>query len=204
MSRVLLAMVFAVGLVGSANAATMMFSVDGAPIGPGQVVEVVASQVVEIDVWVELEPGESYDFVMANVVPTGEWDPVMPLTPGDVAWVPPWGTNDAKVEPPGSIMPGVPTGTAMSDSLVVLGLEVDVSGSVLSFPVHIPDVPESTILNFEYVTGEMIATFNTKVLLGSTALPLTLVPLELHVTPEPATLGLLVLGGLAALRRRFA
>jgi len=35
-------------------------------------------------------------------------------------------------------------------------------------------------------------------------LPVQFTDLVIHITPEPATLGLLVLGGLAVLRRRFA
>jgi len=197
MSRILLAMVFAVGLAGAANAAVMQFSVEGVPVGAGEIIEVEASDYIMIDIWVELDPGESIDTYVANVLPTGPWDP-LPADQGGVFPIAPWGANLAYFAPD-SMGPGMPTAGNFSD-FIPAGTAV--SGGVVEWEVHIPDVPASTILNLEIVPADIFGP--TLVSLAGVELPLTVLPLELHVTPEPATLGLLVLGGLAALRRRFA
>jgi len=57
--------------------------------------------------------------------------------------------------------------------------------------VDLSDYPVSTVLNLEIDYAEV----------GVYWVDVTY-PLVLHVTPEPATLGLLALGGLAAMRRR--
>ncbi len=206
MSRVLLAMVFAVGLAGAANAAVMQFSVDGVPVGPGEVVEVLPSDYIVIDLWIELDPGEEFDYFMANVVPTGTWDP-LPLMPMDpaIAWMPPFGIGNQLYYPPDAYGPGMPVAGSFSD-FVALG-SGNASGPVLEWEVHIPDLPVSTQLNLEIVPmdifGPTVVSYTVPGQ-GAVPLPLSVLPLELHITPEPATLGLLVLGGLAALRRRFA
>ena len=201
MSRVLLAMVFAVGLAGAANAAVMQFSVDGVPIPAGEVVTVMPSDWIVIDIWIDLNqdavPPEIADTYVANVIPTGPWDP-LPLDASGVAWVPPWGAGNQVYYPPDFYGAGMPVAGVFSDFITG---DVGVDQAVAEFEVHIPDVPFSTILNLEFAPTDVFG--DTQVSVAGVLLPLSVLPLELHV-PEPATLGLLVLGGLAALRRRFA
>jgi hypothetical protein len=180
MTRVLLALVLAAGLAAAANAAVVQFSVDGVPVDGSVPIEVRASDVIMVDVWIT--PDAPIENFWVDIIATGPWDPlpvaaavgVAPWANDDffAGWDPGWGVYSiggfSRVE----LWPG--------------------PGGVAVFEVHIPDVPPSTILNLEYDYVEVGA--------GSA----NVLPLILHVTPEPATIGLLVLGGLAALRRKFA
>jgi len=191
MSRVLLAMVFAVGLAGSANAAVMQFSIGGVPVGPGEVVEVLPSDILMVDIYIDPE-GQPYDGYVANIEVTGPWDP-MPLDASGISWLPPFAQTKQYFTP-----------TQVGNYVVSDNSQSTVTDpqGVCEWEVHVPDVPASTILNLEFVPSGMFG--DTGILFAGATLPVTTLPLELHVTPEPATLGLLVLGGLAALRRRFA
>ena len=181
MTRVLLALVFAAGLTVAANAAVVQFSVDGVPVDGSVPIEVVPSQVVMVDVWIVPDAGVPIENFWVDILATGPWDP---LPDAVVTPIPPWDNDDffAGWDP---------------DWLVLsIGGFLRVEpwagpGGVAEFPVHIPDLPYSTMLNLEYDYVEIGAG-------GAEVLPLVF-----HV-PEPATIGLLVLGGLAALRRKFA
>ena len=180
MARFLLALVFAAGLTAAANAAVVQFSVDGVPVDGSVPIEVRPSDTIMVDVWIT--PDTPIENFWVDVLPTGPWNPLIDAV---VAPIPPWDNEDFFA-----------TWDAGWGVLSIGGfLRVDPwagPGGVAEFPVHIPDVPESTILNLEFDYVEVGAG-------GAQVLPLIL-----HVTPEPATIGLLVLGGLAALRRRFA
>ncbi|HUW83896.1 MAG TPA: PEP-CTERM sorting domain-containing protein [Phycisphaerae bacterium] len=190
MTRVLLALLFAAGLTVAANAAVVQFSIDGVPIDPAVPVEVEPSDWLMVDVWIVPDAGGIENF-WVDVLMTGPWpEPILPQIPdllpgGEVVMLPPWDNEDAVAYYDAGYDVYSIGGFVRGDPWVG-------PGGVAEFLVHIPDVPISTILNLEYDYVEIGA---------GTAETL---PLILHVTPEPATIGLLVLGGLAALRRRFA
>jgi hypothetical protein len=180
MARFLLALVFAVGLTAAANAAVVQFSVDGVPVDGSVPIEVQPSDEIMVDVWVV--PDGAIENFWVDILPTGPWNPLVDAVVTPIA---PWANDDFFA------------GWDPSWGVLSIGGFLRTEpwagpGSVAEFLVHIPDVPESTILNLEYDYIEVGA--------GSAQG----LPLVLHVTPEPATIGLLVLGGLAALRRRFA
>jgi hypothetical protein len=197
MSRTVLALVFAVAMSTTAMASTVQFSVNGVPTDGSVPVEVVPSQQVEIGIYVT--PDFDLESFTIDFFETGPWVP-LPKTPGvDLG---PGGTGDVQFPAPWD--PGL-SDAQWFDSFGVWSVGGFVSGTTLftgpgdvaTFVVHIPDVAESTILNLEVDFVELTAP-------GFYDDSAQLLPLALHVTPEPATLGLLALGGLAALRRRFA
>jgi len=199
MTRVLLALVFAAGLTAAANAAVVQFSVDGVPVDGSVPVEVRPSDWIVVDIWIIPDfPLESYT---VDFYPTGPWvDPEpLPKVPGDLG---PGGTGDVRFPPPWD--PGLSDAQWFASYGVwsiggfVSGTDLfEGPGSVAEFDVHIADYAESTILNLEIDFVELVGPT------GYEDMP-DVLPLVLHVTPEPATIGLLVLGGLAVLRRRFA
>jgi len=198
MTRLLLALVLAAGLTAAANAAVVQFAVDGVPVDGSVPVEVRPSDIVQVGIWIEPDfPLESY---LVDFYATGPW---MPLPQED----------NVDIGPAGSGLVGLPTppwDQGLSDArwldmfgvwevggFIATGDLFAAPGVVAFFEAHIPDVPESTILNLELDFIELSGPT------GYDDMP-NVLPLVLHVTPEPATIGLLVLGGLAALRRRFA
>jgi len=192
MTRVLLALLLAAGLTAAANAAVVTFSVDGVPTY-GQPVEVRPSDWIEVGIWIEPDfPLESFT---VDFYATGPWEPLPkdfwfgspivfppPWDPefADVLWLEMWGVWEI-----GAFIPG----TELFEG----------PGVVAFFDVHIADYPESTILNLEFDFIELAGPTG-----GGYEDSPDAYPLVLHVTPEPATIGLLMLGGLAVLRRRFA
>ena len=199
MARLLLALVLAAGLTVAANAAVVQFSVDGVPVDGSVPVEVRPSDNIVIDIWIAPDfPLESYTVDFYATGPWADPDP-LPMVPGDLG---PNGTGDVRFPAPWD--PGLSDAQWMASWGVwsIGGFASGATlfegpGSVAEFDVHIPDVPESTILNLEFDFIELVGPT------GYDDMP-QMMPLVLHVTPEPATIGLLVLGGLAALRRRFA
>ena len=197
MSRIVLALVFAVAMSATATAATVQFSVDGVPTDGSVPVEVVPSQQVTIGLYVT--PDFELESYTVDFYPTGPWTPLSqqdgldmgPNGTGEVQFPAPWdpGLSDAQWY---SSYGTWEFGGFISGAVLFPG-----PGDVATFVVHIPDVAESTILNLEWDFIELAGP-------GGTVEADVLYPLSLHVTPEPATLGLLALGGLAALRRRFA
>jgi hypothetical protein len=182
MTRVLLALVFAVGLTAAANAAVVQFSVDGVPVDGTVPIEVLPSDEIMVDVWIV--PDAPIENFWVDILPTGPWDPFV-QSGFVVQMLPPWDNDDS--------FAGWDPGYGVYSIGGFIRVEPWAGpGAVAQFLVHIPDVPISTILNLEYDYAEVGAG-------GAQALPLIL-----HVTPEPATIGLLVLGGLAALGRKFA
>lgn len=197
MSRIVLALVFAAAMSATAMASTVQFSVDGVPTDGTVPIEVVPSQQVQIGVY--LTPDFDLESYTVDFLATGPWTP---LSQQDGVDIGPAGTGEVQIPAPWD--PGL-SNAAWLGSYGVWEIGGFISGAVLfpgpgevaSFTVHIPDVPESTILNLEWDFVELAGPTGSDP--GG-----ALLPLRLHVTPEPATLGLLALGGLAALRRRFA
>jgi len=202
MMRIVLALVFAVAMGATATASIVQFSVGGTPTDGSVPIEVVPSDWLQIGIYVTPDfPLETYQI---DFYETGPWvDPEpLPKVPdqdlgpagtGDVQFPAPWdpGLSDAKWDPDFFVwsIGGFVSGTELFQG----------PGDVATFMVHIPDVSESTTLNLEFDFAELTAP-------GQYDDAATFYPLRLHVgvAPEPATLGLLALGGLAALRRRFA
>ena len=198
MSRIVLALFFAVAMSAVATASTVQFSVDGVPTDGSVPIEVVPSQQVQIGLYVT--PDFDLEGFTVDFYATGPWVPlpqedgvdIGPAGSGLVQFPPPWGQglSDAKWLDLYSVWEL----GGFAETTLFTG-----PGDVATFMVHIPDVAESTILNLEFDFAELAG------YLGSPTVEAdVLLPLSLHVTPEPATLALLALGGLAALRRRFA
>ena len=198
MSRIVLALVFAAAMSAAATASTVQFSVGGVPTDGSVPIEVVPSQQVEIGVYVT--PDFDLESYTVDFYATGPWTP---LSQQDGVDIGPAGTGEVQIPLPWD--QGL-SNAAWLESWAVWEIGGFISGTtplftgpgvVASFVVHIPNVAESTILNLEWDFVELAGP-------GGNDPGGTLLPLRLHVTPEPATLGLLALGGLAALRRRFA
>jgi hypothetical protein len=200
MTRLLLALVLAAGLTAAANAAVVQFSVDGLPVDGSVPIEVRPSDNIVVDIWITPDfPLESYT---VDIYPTGPWVDPEPLPMLEGIDLGPAGTGDVSF--PAPFDPGLSDarwigayGVWSIGGFVSGATLFDQPGPVAFFDVHIPDVPISTILNLEIDFVELVGPT------GYDDMP-EMLPLVLHVTPEPATIGLLVLGGLAALRRRFA
>ena len=194
MSRPLSATVCALVIAATANAAVMQFSVDGVPVRPGQVVEVSPSDHLVIGIFVDLNPGDAYDGFIANVLPVGPWDP-FPATLSDVMFVSPFTIASGEYFRPGmfgnvsALFAGYTTGL------------VDVDQVVVEWEVHIPDLAPSTVLALKIYPVDMFGPTELWLLDGFPP-PLVFLPLNLHVIPEPATLALLTLSALVAIRRR--
>ena len=190
MSRIVLALVFAVGMSTAAGASMLQFSINGTPVDGSQ--QEVSQGIVTIDIYMTPDPNSPVDSFWVEFYATGPWVAPEPLpeladlvASSDVRFIGDWANDDAFA--------------AWNDSwgLWQVGgfnrvASTDVAQAVAEFDVDLSNYAVSTILNLEIDYGEV----------GSAEAG-TVVPLVLHV-PEPATLGLLALGGLAALRRRFA
>jgi hypothetical protein len=66
------------------------------------------------------------------------------------------------------------------------------TGDIMWFDFHVPELPDSSIIDITHLQGNWNNLFPDNLF----------APIRLHVTPEPMTIGLLGLGGLALLRRR--
>jgi len=198
MARTLLALLLAAGLTAAASAAVVQFSVDGVPVDGSVPVEVRPSDWIEVGIWID--PDFPLETFLVDFYATGPWVP-LPQDGNDIGPAalfpyvrlpdPPWdqGLSGARwLDMFGvwEVCGFISTGELFAEP-----------GVVAEFDAHIPDVPESTILNLEFDFAELQGPT------GYDDMP-EFLPLVLHVTPEPATIGLLVLGGLAVLRRRFA
>jgi hypothetical protein len=177
-------------LTAGASASTVQFSVGGVPVDAGQVIEVAPSDDLLVGIWVTPDqPMESYTIDMFL---TGPWP-----QPDVVICDPPWGVFPPPWDPGLSDVIWIPSWGVYEFSGFV-GDELFVGpGVVAEFYVHIPDVPYSTILNMEYDFTELVGPAGYYDDMSEH------LPLVLHVTPEPVSLGLLALGGLVALRRRI-
>jgi len=180
MSRILLAVMLAGALTAGASASTVQFSVGGVPVDAGQVIEVAPSDEIMVDVWIA--PDAPIENFWVDILATGPWDPFFDLSQS-INPLPPWNNDDFTAFPD-------PAHGIYSIGGFLRGDPWAGPGAVAEFLVHIPDVPKSTILNLEYDYAEVGAE------------TVEMLPLVLHVTPEPVSLGLLVLGGVVAMRRR--
>jgi hypothetical protein len=164
----------------AASAATVYWNVDGVPAL--DIVEVAPGAEIKLDLVIDVDPGEVWDFGLIGILPTGDAD----ITPGVMGPlpIPPF---ELQVYDQGYVNLG-------STSTVIDVVTVVDMGTVI-----LPALPESALVNLDYDT------VNGAIMDSAVGpLPVQWIPLVIHITPEPATLGLLVLGGLAALRRRFA
>lgn len=66
---------------------------------------------------------------------------------------------------------------------------------LMVFEFHVPDLPWSTIIFVDPIGLQLFDKFNAP-------LPSDVIPLEIHVSPEPMTVALLGLGGLFLRRRK--
>jgi hypothetical protein len=66
---------------------------------------------------------------------------------------------------------------------------------MILFEYHVPDLPWSTIILIDPIGLQLFDKFNAP-------LPSDVIPLEIHVSPEPMTVALLGLGGLFLRRRK--
>ncbi len=178
MCRMLLAVMLAGALTAGASGSTVQFAVGGVPVGAGEVIEVEPSDDLLVGIYVT--PDEPIENMWVDFLATGPW-PGPPVWPEDIVLLPPWEGCWPTYDPDLGVY-----------SIGGLASELWAGpGAVAEFLVHIPDVPVSTTLNLEYDYAEVGA--------GG----VDMLPLVLHVTPEPVSLGLLALGGLVALRRRL-
>jgi len=193
MGKVLLAFVLVVGLSLTAGAANIHFSLPGSA-APHPLtnldVDTATGAVILLEVHLD---GQGQPVWGANVDMRNPPSPTSPqlLPLAHVAFLGLWGINS------GFLAPGFYT---FSDALFA-GPVGDTA--VAQFNLTVPaGLPVSTILTLSALP---IAPPNGSHIFGPAgALPTTATDLVIHITPEPATLGLLVLGGLAVLRRRFA
>ncbi|HUW84375.1 MAG TPA: PEP-CTERM sorting domain-containing protein [Phycisphaerae bacterium] len=171
----------------------MQFSVNGLPVD-GSVHE-VPQDVVTIDIYVT--PDGDFDAFWVEILPMGPWVPPEPLPKvgspddwaalvdsGDVRMLDVWDNEWAIAywdDPYGVWAIGgyLPEGYERTPQ------------AVAEFDVDLSSYPVSTVLNLEFDWAEV-----------SGREPDVTYPLVLHVTPEPATLGLLALGAAAMIRRR--
>lgn len=194
MSRALRVAVVVCALTAGVQGSAMQFSVDGVPVD-GSVQE-VPQDLVTIDIYVT--PDGDFDAFWAEILPTGPWvspeplpkigapgtDTTALLDSGDVRMLGVWGNDMA------AAYWDAPFGNWTIGGYLPEGYEWTPQ-PVAEFDVDLSSYPVSTVLNLEFDYAE-VGMFE----------PDVSVPLVLHVTPEPATLGLLALGAAATMRRR--
>jgi len=182
------------------SASTAQFAVNGVPVD-GSVQE-VPQGVTTIGIYIT--PDAPFDMFWVDFLATGQWVAPEPLPKigaplpgnhtalldsGDVTMLGVWDNLDAvgywdAYFDVWSIASIFDWGPLQSGPQIVAEFDVDLS-----------DCPASTMLNLEFDWAE-IGTYTGPVQFDVTY------PLVLHVTPEPATLCLLALGGLAVLWRQ--
>ena len=193
MSRALGVAVMVCVLTAVAGASTMQFSVDGVPVD-GSVQEVPQGLTT---IGVYMTPDVPVECFWVDILPTGPWVAPEPLPKiGD------WSDTTALIDSGDVTMLGVwdnefaaaywdvNYGVWSIGSFLVMGFEGEPQ-TVAEFDVDLSSYPVSTVLNLEFDYAK-VGPYIVDVIL----------PLSLHVTPEPATLWLFALGGLAAMIRR--
>lgn len=199
MGKVLLAFVFVVGLSVTGLAANIHFAV---PSGSDPVTSMDVDQAGGT-ITLELHAdGEGTGFWGGNADFSASSTEVLPLT--HVSWFGFWGINSALVN---SAYAGAGDNPCLYtfDDVMATGYTDD--QPIATFTITIPSgLPVSTYLTLTVNDGHTPAQNGSHLYDSVTGAPLatTFTDLVIHITPEPATLGLLVLGGLAVLRRRFA
>jgi hypothetical protein len=180
-------MVCTLAVAAGASASTMQFSVNGIPVD-GSVQE-VPQGITTIGIY--MTPDVPVETFFVEFFATGPWVAPEPLpelddliASGDVRMLAVWDNEFAAAQwdvfYSTWVIGGFLPGELESEPQVVAEFDVDLSSYVVS-----------TVLNLEFDFAE-VGLYEADVML----------PLVLHVTPEPATVGLLVFGGLAALWRR--
>ena len=193
-------MVVVCALTAGVQGSSMQFSVNGVPVD-GSVQE-VPQGVVTIDIYVT--PDDDFDAFNVDILPTGAWVPPEPLPKigapatdttalldsGDVRMLGVWDNENA------AAFWIAEYGVWEIGGFLPVGFE-RTPQALAEFDVDLSSYAVSTMLNLEFDYAEIG--------LGEPPWSIEVdvtYPLVLHVTPEPATLGLLALGGLSALRRR--
>lgn len=197
MSRALGVVLAVCAVTTAASASTMQFSVNGVPVD-GSVQE-VPQGVTTIGIY--MTPDVSVESFWVEFFATGPWVAPEPLPKlghtlpralldsGDVTMLGVWDNELARAFWDANY------GVWAIGAFSLSGLE-DTPQAVAEFDVDLSNYPVSTVLNLEFDYAEIGLPAPGPIEVDVTY------PLVLHVTPEPATLGLLALGGLAALRRR--
>jgi hypothetical protein len=203
MMKKLLAVLLVLGMTSASFGALVVMdvkSVNGVPVEttPGQIIDVNPSDMVEV-------------VVVADF---------------DARAIKAWGINDNGLEPalgmveaPFTVHPNLSLGMTAgaganaNDRLFqanlaapvnsfqgsAQGLNAPAGEALLSFIYHVPELDPSTIITIDDIA------FSTSLPNGATDTAFQTIgiePLTLHVVPEPMTMSLLGLGGLALLRRR--
>jgi hypothetical protein len=173
----------------------MQFSVNGVPVNVGEIIEVTDTAETWLTVGVYATPDAPIESYVVEFYPTGPW-----AWSGPPQWVP----SDPVAPFPWD--PGLSTAEWVSELQVfrfsgpVYAGEVFTGPGVLAeFDVCVPRLPASTLVNMEYDSVELVGPgFHDDM---PECVPLLVHPME-HVTPEPATLGLLAFGALTMVRRQ--
>ena len=212
MARMACAMMLTGLLTGGVSANVIQFAVDGVPIGAGEVIEVAPSDVLTVGIYIAPDqPISTFDVAM---VFTGPWpEPPLPqiggtgpdagalLESGDVWLLGDWDLSYQY----NALNAGAFYYALYEEYIIGAFLPSDLfepqsePGVVAEFDLHVPDVPISTVLGCEFTFGEVSWLVPGGIDADDDP---DLLPLVLHVIPEPVSLGLLVLGGVVALRRR--
>lgn len=195
MARALMAwgLVLLAGQSAVGRGVLLQFSFDGSLVEAEDIFEVAVGETHTIGIFIIFAPEqEVYDAWNVVILPTGPWDPFanMASAPGgDPVFYFPWYF--------GSEYGPLPFGAAYDFGSFWSEGVVNYPAIVLDFPVHIPEVPTATTLNLE------LDPVWTEVSRLSVPLQVTILSdLKLHVVPDPATVVLLALGGLAAVMGR--
>jgi len=190
MSRVLLAFAFVAALSATTLAANVGFYVAGQEpdVCPTTLLEIPQEQlpaVVPVQVVLDLAAGEVCGGGGLEIAASS--DPGLGFA--NLVFGPNWAAFSAW-NPPGYL--------SLFNMAGVAGPKV--CDLVASVDISVPVAPPST--NFVLTANDVASLLVDAI--GAPLAGVTFTDLTIHVSPEPATLGLLVLGGLAVLRRRFA
>jgi len=191
MSRLLCTAAVVCSLLPSAQASKMQFAVGGVPIGPDEVVEVETGEELTVGIYIEPDPGIPFYDWYAEFYATGPWVDPEPLPKmedlvarGEIWMLGVWRGDGAIANWDNQY--DFWWAASLSQYPATISPQ-----TVAEFNVDFSNYPVSTMLNLEFGYAE-IGWYEVD----------TTYPLILHVTPEPATLCLLALGGLAVLWRQ--
>lgn len=192
MSRVLGVALVACALTAGTSASMMQFSVNGVPVDRFEPIEVTDKGETWLTVGVYATPDAPIESYVVEF-----------FCGGALGWTPQWVPSDPVAPFPWD--PALTTAEWVSEVLVfrvagsVYAGEVFTGpGVVAEFDFWIPWLPASSIVTLEYDYVELVGPGFYDDMPEWEPL---IVHVNEHVTPEPATLGLLALGALAVIRR---